>query len=250
MKTRTPPQLDASAIALFLDFDGTLVEIAEQPDWVDVPPALLHQLTSTYDRLDGAVAIVSGRSITALDKLLAPLSLPAAGVHGLQLREPGGAEIRELAGFSIPDALCGPVDELVARFPALRMEPKGASLSLHYRQAPELAGQAESVMQALLAALGPKFQLMAGKMVFEVRPRMAHKGSAIARFMELEPFVDRLPVFVGDDVTDEDGFKLVNEMEGWSVLVGDDSRQTEARYRLADVSAVATWLSRLTETEN
>ncbi len=250
MKTEAPPQLDANTTALFLDFDGTLVEIAEQPEWVEVPAALRRQLASAYDCLAGAMAIVSGRSISALDQLLAPLSLPAAGIHGHQLREPGSTEIRELSGSNIPNALRKPVDELVARYPALRIEPKGASLSLHYRQAPQLANEAESVMQTLVTDLGPQFQLMAGKMVFEVRPSLAHKGSAIARFMELAPFVGRQPVFVGDDVTDEDGFKRVNEMGGWSVLVSENSMQTNARYRLKDVSAVARWLSSMTETDN
>ena len=235
-----PVRAEGAAWALFLDFDGTLIDIAMTPDTVVVPPRLRAILSACADAFDGAVAVVSGRPISTLDALLDPLKLPATGLHGLELRMPDGTveeavhHASELAG-------------LRARFRALAredarlvVEDKGSSLALHYRRAPEREQELRRLV-TLAAAPHNAHHVMHGKMVLEVRPAHAHKGTAIARFLESSPFTGRTPVFAGDDITDEDGFAVVNRHGGISVKVG--AGETRAAYRVPDVAALHGWLA-------
>ena len=227
--------------ALFLDVDGTLVDFAATPQGVYVPDRLKSLLLALSERLEGAVALVSGRSVESLDQLFAPHRFSAAGVHGCERRSATGITLRpEVNARSIAQAR----DRLTAftvNHPGLLLEDKGYGLALHFRRAPELEAQVHATMTATLDQLGPDFQLQAGKLVYEVRPANWSKGTSIFAFMQESPFQGRRPVFIGDDVTDEDAFDAVNALNGISVCVGERS-DTRARYRLHSVADVHRWL--------
>lgn len=223
--------------ALFLDFDGTLVGLAAEPELVEVPPGLTGTLAELHRRLNGALALVSGRRLLDLDGFLAPLLLPAAAEHGAQRRTADGLMV------SAPPADLGQVLQaaqgLVARHPALILERKNLALSLHYRQAPELESLCLEVMREALER-SEGIELMQGKCVIDLKPEGFSKGTAIAFFMTEAPFAGRLPVFAGDDVTDEAGFEAVQRIGGHAIKVGPGP--TLARHRCASVSELAAWL--------
>jgi len=240
----TPPDRTEQPLALFLDFDGTLVELAQQPDHVQVSEALRDQLSGLADQLQGALAVISGRRLDNLLQHLAPLDLPAAGNHGLEMQlHPGVAPSVDSVGF--PPAARRAIEVFVADHPGLLAEVKGQSMALHFRRAPQLAETVRARITQIRDQHAADFVLQAGKMVWELRPAGANKGTAIEAFMQNEPFKDRLPIFIGDDLTDEFGFRTVNELGGWSVHVGDDNQTTEARMGLANVAAVGDWLAAL-----
>lgn len=230
--------------ALFLDVDGTLLDIARHPDAVTVSPGLHEVLRLAYQLSDGAVALISGRNLLDLDRLFGPLLYPAAGQHGLERRDAAG---RVSCSISAMERI-NRAAQLLALQARMRqgvvVEHKGLSLALHYRNAPEMQEWADLTMNALLVGLGPAFQLMEGKMVFELKPGGRDKGTAIADFMSEPPFANRLPVFIGDDVTDEDGFAVVNIAGGHSIKVGEGG--SLARWRLADAHSVREWLEAYT----
>jgi trehalose 6-phosphate phosphatase len=213
--------------ALFLDFDGTLVDIAPDPDAVIVPAGLLDTLMAVRDHLGGALALISGRPIAQIDHYLRPLVLPAAGVHGAERRTARG-ELQLLSTHPLERVEAAALG-LASQHPRLRVEIKRGSLALHYRQAPELEDLCHDVMRAAVDQ-SPGLTLMRGKMVLEAKPGGASKGAAIAAFMSERPFEGRTPVFVGDDVTDEVGFAAVQELNGVGVKVGEGA--TVARQRL------------------
>lgn len=238
----SPPTISRdSGWALFLDVDGTLLDIAETPESVHVPDDLKTLLLEVSLRLDGAVALVSGRSIADLDVLFAPLRLCASGIHGCERREPNGSIVRpDLA----PDALNSVREELhtfVHRHPGLILEDKGFGLAVHFRRVPHMSGDVLMWMRRMCHWLGPRFTLQAGKCVLEIRPTGFSKGTSIAAFMQLPPFIGRTPVFLGDDITDEDGFAVVNDLGGVSIKVGD-APTTFAKRRLSGVREVRHWL--------
>lgn len=230
-------------VALFLDIDGTLVPFAERPDAVTIDAGLHALLAGLRTATQGAVALISGRSIADIDALFAPVRFAMAGQHGAERRSADGT-----LHYHAPLAarLGGPaaaLRALVRERPGLLLEEKGASLALHYRGAPALAQLAEREARQAVVALGDDFELQAGKLVFEVKPSGKDKGTAIDEFMAEAPFAGRRPVFVGDDLTDELGFERVNRIGGDAVKVGQGP--TRARWRLADAGAVRHWLSRL-----
>ena len=226
--------------ALFLDVDGTLLEIAAIPAAVRVPERAIFLLRSLLTRLGGAVALVSGRRIADLDALFAPLTLPVAGVHGAERRDAAGHRTTPERGARLT-----PARRVLATWQAAHagtlLEDKGAALALHYRAAPEWEADARRAAIEALAAVGPDFHLQEGKKVLELKAYSTGKGSAIEAFMHEPPFQGRLPVFIGDDVTDEDGFETVNRLGGYSIAVGHE-RLTRARWRLNDESEVLAWL--------
>ena len=209
------------------------------PDAVVVSPELREMLAACTEAFDGAVAVVSGRPIAAIDRLLDPLRLPAAGLHGLELRMQDGT--LEQATHGAPE-----LTELRARFGSLAredarlvVEDKGSSLALHFRRAPER----ERELRELVAGAARRHNghhVMQGKMVLEVRPAHADKGTAVTRFLETPPFAGRTPVFAGDDTTDEDAFSVVNRHGGISVKVGVG--ESGATCRVPDVAALHEWL--------
>jgi len=245
-----PPPLDTGdPLAVFLDFDGTLVNIAERPDLVHVPKSLLTTIQEVHDELDGALALISGRSIADLDALLAPLQLPMAGVHGVEHRD-GSGFFHSVKSSTIPQAVRERLTALVAADETLILEDKGNSLALHYRQSPARETLIRAELQEIYTDLGQDFILQHGKMVLELRPAGANKGTAIRKFMADPPFAGRRPVFIGDDITDEDAFQVINQLQGCSVKVGPGEPGSAARYKLEDVEAVRDWLRPLAHPEN
>ena len=227
--------------ALFLDFDGSLVELAPTPDAILVPPALGALLRRLVARTEGATAVVSGRQVADIDRHLA-LSLPAAGTHGVELRlAPGGEVVRQPAPPEV-DVLRRRLRALPILAGGASLEDKGAGLVVHFRQAPHLAGQVKAAMAEATRDL-PALHLVDGKMVVEAKAAGIDKGTAVAAFMAVPPFAGRTAVFVGDDVTDEDGFRAATAHGGFGIKVGEGG--TAARYRLADVAAVHGWLAAL-----
>lgn len=233
-----PPLTLLEGAALFLDFDGTLVELAETPDAISVPSTLCPLLEMLSERLRGRVAIVSGRSIADVERHLCCEGVALSGSHGLELRLQSGEHV----------PLAPPVDlamliEKIRRFaeedPGFVVEVKPASVALHFRKVPQEAERAERFMAALAKRSG--LSLQPGKMVLELRPNGADKGDAVRAFMAEPEFGGARPVFIGDDVTDEDAFEAVRDMGGVGILVGPE-RASAATYRLADVKAVAAWL--------
>ena len=214
--------------ALFLDFDGTLVELAPEPDAIVIPDDLAPMLAALRDRLGGALAVVSGRAIGALDTFLHPLDLPAAGVHGSERRAADGHLV--LLPTPSLDAVERAAAALLQAQPALAVEPKRGALALHYRQAPHLEALCRQTMEAAVAA-SPGVSLLHGKMVFEAKSSQANKGMAIAAFMAETPFAGRRPVFIGDDTTDEPGFSVVQHQGGVGIKVGQGP--TLAHHRVA-----------------
>lgn len=227
--------------ACFLDVDGTLLELAHVPDDVTVPPELDARLRRLHTLLDGALALVSGRALADIDRLFAPLRLPTAGVHGAERRLSDGS-VRHVA---VDPADLDPVRQAFDRFSGghegTLMEDKRFSVTLHFRQRPELAAEVRQLGLALIARLGDGFQVLEGKMVLEIRTVAATKGTAVDAFLRETPFAGRRPVYLGDDRTDEDAFRVVNEAGGLSVVVGTPG-STAARRRLADVATVHRWL--------
>jgi trehalose 6-phosphate phosphatase len=221
------------ACALFLDFDGTLVEIAPEPGAVVVPSGLVPTLSSLQQYLGGAMAVVSGRPISEIDQFLGPLRLPVAGVHGAERRSAAGG-VDRVPSHSL-EAVRQAAQLLVAQQPRLLLEDKGSSIALHYRQAPHLEAQCLDLMQKAVDR-SPGLSLLRGKMVVEAKPGSASKGSAIEAFLREAPFAGRTPVFVGDDVTDEVGFSTVQRLGGLGVKVGEGP--TVAWQRLADPGAL------------
>lgn len=232
-----PPPLLASRDALFLDFDGTLTEIAARPDQVYIESSLLALLERVRHLLGGAVAIITGRPLREIDAYLMPLQLPGAGQHGAELRVRGNETARRRSWPEVAQAAA----QLTKRFagdPELILEDKGAAVALHYRAAPQREDECVAAMREL--AQQHRLDLMLGKMVVELRPRGQNKGVAVTTLLARPLFSARQPVFVGDDTTDEDGFARVQALGGYGVKVG--AGQSCARYRLDTVADVHRWL--------
>lgn len=234
------PPAPASDWALFLDVDGSLLDIAPHPDHVHVPDDLVDALARVRRALGGALALVSGRTLQQLDALFSPLRLPAAGLHGLQLRDEGDAAPALASPPPALRALREAGASIVQRFPGALVEDKGETLALHWRGAPEAADAMRELAQAGLAAL-PHYRVQPGDHVLELRPDGFDKGTAIRHLLDTGPFRGRLPVFVGDDLTDEHGFAAVNALGGHSVLVGMRAPSV-ARFRLDNPQALRAWL--------
>ena len=232
--------------AFFLDVDGTLVDIAETPAAVSVDGQLLDLVRRLHVASAGALALVSGRSVAAVDRLFAPLRLPVAGQHGAERRDGAGVEHSHCPSATQLATLRRCVVALAETMPGVLIEDKGLSLAVHYRQAPHLEGAVQQALRRCLTRVGDAYRLQGGKMVHEVKPATRDKGTAIAEFMREAPFAGRVPIFVGDDVTDRDGFVVVDKLGGHSVQVGQGPLL--ARWRMADVRAVREWLRRLTAT--
>lgn len=239
-KRRTPPF--SPDWAFFLDVDGTLLEFASRPHEVRVDAGLVGMLHDLHVATQGAVALVSGRSVDDIDMLFAPLALPVAGQHGTERRTADGAMHRQVPPLEGLAMAAARIVHLTAAHAGLVFENKGMALALHYRLAPALRGLVEREMHALAAGLGDAFELLAGKYVVEIKPSGRDKGGAIAEFISEPPFAGRTPVFIGDDLTDEAGFEVVNRAGGHSVKVGPGP--SCARWRLVDAAAVRRWLAR------
>ncbi len=235
-----PELRDPRTIAFFLDFDGTLVELAERPDTIRLAERTRDVLAMLRDVTGGAVAIITGREIADLDRFVSPLQLAAAGIHGLTRRSMSGeSHALPIDAHFLRQAelLLAP---LVLAEPGLLLERKSNAVALHYRARPELEATARTVMDKLAAAC-PGIQIKRGKMVFEAKPGTADKGTAVLDFMKEAPFAGRRPVFAGDDVTDEDAFSIVNALDGISIKIG--LGPTIARYSADSSGRFLEWLA-------
>ena len=235
-----------AAWALYLDFDGTLAELADHPDRVRVAPWLLPLLERLSAGLDGALALVSGRRIDSLDRLLHPARHPIAGLHGMERRADAcGPAVRvPIEGSPLGD-IRRALAAMASAHAGLLLEDKGEALALHYRNAPGLEAMCRERVEALAGEL-TQHHVITGKMVLEIKPHAANKGAAIGAFAHAAPFAGRVPVFAGDDRTDEDGFAWVNDNAGISIKVGDGP--SCARHRVADVTALHDWLHAVADT--
>lgn len=235
-----PDNLETSNLALFLDVDGTLLDIEDHPAGVQADPGLVALLAQLSARLDGALSLISGRPVADIDRIFAPARFAAAGAHGAEMRlhpdDPVSA-----TEWSLPTPILEEIRAFAAEDPGLLLEEKRGGVSLHYRRAPQLEKDCTEFVHRLLPEIETDFRLIAGKMVFEFAPKAHHKGAAISEMMQRDPFTGRRAVFVGDDVTDEDGFRTANALSGITIRVGGN-RDSEAEYSLPDVAAVRGWL--------
>ena len=238
--------LSATRAALFLDVDGTLLGFKDHPNDVVADPALRALLTLLHDKTAGALALISGRTIADLDRIMAPLALAAGGTHGAELRFADG-HVEHTTG----EALTGVYEALkafVADHPGTMLENKGAAIAIHYRLAPGAKEEIAGLLDALVTwddLARDDLMIQHGKLVAEVKHRASSKGGAIDTLMASPPFAGRVPVFIGDDLTDEYGFAAVNAADGVSIKVGDG--ETQARQRLASVDEVRAFLTALCE---
>ncbi|MGO9024080.1 MAG: trehalose-phosphatase [Beijerinckiaceae bacterium] len=232
---RDPAPVPARNMALFLDLDGTLLEIAATPKAVVVPNDLVADLGAASKALGGALAIVSGRDLAEVDRLLAPLCLPAAGEHGAMIRLPDGkcADV----GAKVPDDWLDALFRLQLARPGVMIERKAHSVVAHFRDAPLEEELVHRTAAEIVARDPERFKILRGKMVIEILPRNVSKGHAVRRFMRVVPFRGRKPVFVGDDVTDEHGFEAAVEFGGAGLHV--------AEYFGGQPQEVRRWLKRL-----
>ncbi|WP_192243459.1 trehalose-phosphatase [Mesorhizobium silamurunense] len=240
IQTDLTPRLPDGRWALFLDIDGTLLEHAAHPDSVSVSDDLRLLLETVERRLDGALAFITGRSIAAVDGLFEPLKLRIAGLYGLEHRlTPDG----QIGAADEPADMAALADEIELELAsqAVYVERKGPVLAIHTRAAPHLLTRATELVEAALARLPQGYRVIAGNAGVELMPLEAAKGAAIRRFMQLDPFTGRRPVFLGDDTSDENGFETVNAAGGISIRVKPQG-ETTARFAIADVAGAIAWL--------
>ena len=240
-----PPDLLVDC-ALFLDIDGTLIDLAPTPEHVLVDNDIARLLPALGRLLGGAVALITGRTIRDADALFPGLGFPVAGQHGLERRSADGALHTHGEGPPGYHWLESELKTLCDRHDGLWLEAKGTTMALHYRLAPGLASYVHRSVRALVGTLdaaGAEWKLQPGKGLIEIKPAGRDKGAAILDYMSEAPFAGRLPVFVGDDRTDEFGFAAIMLLGGWAVKVGPG--KTNANYRLRDVKAVRKWLTTL-----
>ncbi len=233
--------------AVFLDVDGTLIEIAATPDKVEIPPDMVGAVSGLQEVLGGAVAIVSGRPLVELDGLMKPLVLPAAGLHGLECRGPDGSMMRDDRQAARLETVRRALARFAASHPGVFVEDKRLALALHYRAAPEAADEAKDLVNRLVAENDDTLGAVPGKMVVEIKAAHTNKGAVVEAFMKQPPFAGRKPVFIGDDYTDEDGFRTANRFGGLSIRVGPPPPgvpETTAHWECAGVRDLITWLKK------
>ncbi|WP_339678928.1 trehalose-phosphatase [uncultured Hyphomonas sp.] len=233
-----PPLLDRNA-ALFLDFDGTLSPLQDDPDAVFLEPGMDAILMKISSMLGGALAILSGRDLTDLSKRV-PNALWRFGNHGLRAAAPGHATTDKIP--TAPDALVTSLITIVDSHTGVRLEEKGPVLAVHYRAAPDKGDELTRQLEDVLSRHSD-YSLQSGKMVLEAKPSGANKGVCLQEAMETAPFAGRTPVMIGDDKTDEDAFLVANRLGGWSVKVGDGD--SAANYRLGSHHDVAAYLQQV-----
>lgn len=232
-----PPPDILSGASLFLDLDGTLVDFAPAPADILVCDGLRSLLTALSTRLDGRLAIVSGRSLDDLSSHLQLHDVPMSGSHGLERRRADSSLDGLILAASVPRAV-----EDATQFASehgLLAETKPAGVAIHYRSKPEAEAIVDKAMERIAARHG--LQVQKGSMVRELRQAGRHKGDVVRAFMRETPFASGNPIFVGDDLTDEDAFAAAAELGGAGILVGQE-RETAAGFRLPDVASVRSWL--------
>ena len=241
IKTPPAPSLDW---CLFLDVDGTLIELTDTPSQTVADPEIKALLRDLSIRLDGAVALVSGRQIETLDQLFAPLTLPSSGLHGIERRTAEG----KLQGGTFIDSKLDDARAAIKLFvdshPGALLEDKRRTVAIHFRMAPQAGVEARELAAAIVEQLGKHYQIQPGDMMLEIKPRGFTKATAIRAFMQEPPFSGRRPVFIGDDLTDQDGFPAVESMGGISIGVGE---RVQGQYHLDTVPQVRDWLKQIAD---
>jgi trehalose 6-phosphate phosphatase len=244
LKTTYPPDLSTDS-ALFLDFDGTLVDIADAPGKVVVPPELPALLDALARRLDGALAIVSGRRVENIGSLLRPFRGAIVGLHGLEYRAAGGEIFRKEPNPALAEARAA-IADILSGLDGVTIEDKDQAIAVHYRRAPLEAATCIAAAERVAEKVRGALLLKPGKMLVEIGPPDMNKGAGIGALMRAPVFRSRKPVFIGDDITDEDGFIAVNRLGGVSIRVGGEE-ETAARFRIEDVAAVTTYLTQFVD---
>lgn len=229
---------------LFLDVDGTLLDLADTPDDVEVDESLLPLLERLRDAAGGAVALVSGRTIENVDALLGTRSFPTAGLHGYERRDALGHTHRKPVPVEGLSALREGLRRLVLDDSRLLLEDKGAGFGVHYLRAAEKEQELRRQVADLAAPLAAEFAVVHGRAVIEIKPAAHTKGTAVLAYMQQKPFANRTPVYLGDDITDRDGFAAVGRYDGLAIAVG---RRVRSTWWLPGPDAVRCWLERLAD---
>ena len=233
-----------SGVALFLDIDGTLLEISDKPALVTVNDNLKRLIFKLERCLNGAVAFISGRTILEVDQLFNPLRLATSGKHGAERRDTlGQTSIAKYNASIITTHTVKTLQKFVNKNPGTMLEDKRQTLALHYRLKPQIEKKATDLINCLISD-HTELELLKGKMVLEIKPKATHKGTAIAQFMKEHPFAGKTPFFFGDDASDEDGFQVINSINGISVCVNPQLNSI-AKFKLDTVSSVIDWLESL-----
>jgi trehalose 6-phosphate phosphatase len=237
---------DLDRLAVLLDVDGTLLDIAPTPREVIIPAGLTETLARVRDRLEGALALVSGRTIAEIDEFFAPLELAAVGGHGAEMRPVAAGPVIAGRATSLDAEFKEILKDIAACHPGVLVEDKGYSLALHYRQvAKQGVSLIHDVKHAREAWGDQSIELLLGKAVLELKFAGFNKGTAVRQLMTYPPFAGRAPIFVGDDHTDEDAFNVVPEYKGQAFSVGRKLPGIDKYFECpADVRR---WLQRLSE---
>lgn len=243
-----PAVIDPSTHSLFLDMDGTLLDIAATPGAVVVPPALVSLLEQAQFSFGGAIAIVTGRRISNADFLLKPLKLAASGVHGSEMRYAADGEII-CAPTGMHDDIKAELFSLAERIPGVLIEPKGVGVALHYRLVPDRKAELEAAVRLVIKDHGKSLVVAAGRMVLEIIPSGNSKGTAIDRLMQVPPFTRRIPVMIGDDAGDKPAFETVLARGGIALKVaGENFSQIVSDF--SGPAAVLDWLRRVVQNQS
>ena len=234
---------DLRRCAILLDIDGTILDFAPSPRQVSVPAGLRPTLTRLTNLTDGALALVSGRSIDDIDLIFAPLRLAAIGVHGAQMRTSGNAAVQSRA-TPLSEELKRALAKVVELGPGILVEDKGYSVALHYRQSPASEPDVLSAIRTICAAApADTVEILPGKFVVDIKPAAINKGDAVDELMQLPPFAGRHPIFIGDDLTDLSVFDIVPKFGGRAYSVGGITADVDGHFETPEI--VRSWLARI-----
>jgi trehalose 6-phosphate phosphatase len=238
-----PPHIaDLTQCCVFLDFDGTLVKIEDRPDDVGVDASTLQYIQRLAGQAQGALALISGRDIHVVDRLLHPLILPIAGVHGLQRRDAAGRLHAPVLDYSGVEAVASELEAHFSKEPGVAIERKVGAVAVHFRLRPDYEKRCCDLAERVVRDR-PELHVIEGNMVCEIRFDGNDKGAVIEEFLSERPFKGRQPIFAGDDTTDESGFAAVNARGGVSIKVGDGP--SRAKFRVRGVVELREWFERL-----
>jgi trehalose 6-phosphate phosphatase len=230
--------------ALLLDIDGTLLELAATPSEVVMPPDLPGTLSALHDRTEGALALVSGRSLADIDRIFAPMLLPVVAGHGAEMRLSVDSEAVAVHAPPMDKDLKRRFQAIAQLGPGILLEDKGYSLALHYRLAPQFERAIYEAVSAIRADLPTApIEILPGKLVCEIKHSGFTKATGVTELMKHEPFAGRRPIFIGDDVTDETVFAIMPDMNGLCFSVGRDAHGVDGKFTAP--AQVRAWLAHL-----